>query len=239
MGRMSTSVIVPAYNEEASIEAVTHELVTMFEAIGHDYQVLIIDDGSADRTGEIADLMAKKYERVTTIHHPENRGLGGVYETAFAHVTRDYVTIIAGDGEVPATTIQTFLSLMDNADMVLGFLPEGKFRRNGKPDWRSRLMSGTERLIYRRLFGIFPKFQGNLMFRRRLLDEFPLASTGRGWMIVHELIIRAAKAGYRTTSAPIAMRPRIAGKSKVKNLRMALIMLQQIVRLWFHMRWKG
>ena len=236
---MSTSVIVPAYNEHASIEAVTREIVTMFDAMGHEYEVLIIDDGSTDGTGEVADLLAEKYERVRVIHHPKNRGLGEVYRTAFAHVTGDYVTIIAGDGEVPATTIKGFLALMDNMDVVLGFLPEGKFLPNGKPDLRSRLLSGTERWLYRTLFGVFPKFQGNLMFRRQLLDELPLASTGRGWMIVPELIIRATQSGYRITSAPITMRARMAGKSKVKNLRMALIMLQQILRLWLHMRCQG
>lgn len=235
---MSTAVIIPAYNEQASLEAVTHEVVATLEEMEEQYEVLIIDDGSTDGTGEIADRMAEKYDHVTATHHGENRGLGPVYRTAFSHVTCDYVTIIAGDGEVPASTIRTFLALIGDLDMVLGFLPHGKFLANGKPDVRSRLMSGTERMIYRVLFGVFPKFQGNLMFRRQLLEEFPLSSTGRGWMIVHELIIRASRAGYRMMSAPIDMRPRVAGRSKVKNVRMALVILRQILSLWFRMRWK-
>lgn len=236
---MSISIAIPAYNEQASLEAVTREVVATLDAMEHEYEVLIIDDGSTDETGEIADRMAEKYEHVSAIHHHPNQGLGAVYRTAFTHATGDYVTIIAGDGEIPASTIPTFLPLMDNADMVLGFLPSGKFRANGKPDWRSRLLSGTERLLYRRLFGTFPRYQGNLMFRRTLLDALPLSSTGRGWLVMTEVIIRAAKAGYRITSVPIEMRPRMAGKSKVKNPRMALIILRQIITLWVHMRWQG
>jgi hypothetical protein len=127
---------------------------------------------------------------------------------------------------------------MDDMDMVLGFLPEGKFRANGRPDWHSRLLSGTERKIYRILFGTFPRFQGNLMFRRKLLEELPLSSTGRGWLVMTEVILRASRAGYNITSVPIEMRPRVAGKSKVKNARMAVIILRQIISLWLHMRWK-
>ena len=235
---MSISIIVSAYNEQASLEAVTREVVSTLDEMGHPYEVLIIDDGSTDGTSEIADRMAEKYDHAIAIHHRANQGLGVVYRTAFSHATCDYLTIIPGDGEVPAATIPTFLSLMDDRDMVLGFLPEGKFRANGKPDWRSRLLSGTERKIYRLLFGTFPRFQGNLMFRRKLLEELPLSSTGRGWLVMTEVIIRASQAGYRIASVPIEMRPRVAGKSKVKNARMAVIILRQIISLWLHMRWK-
>jgi dolichol-phosphate mannosyltransferase len=235
---MSISVLISAYNEQASVADVTREVVTTLDAVGQPYEVLLIDDGSTDGTSEIADRMAAKYDRVIAIHHGENRGLGGVYRTAFSHATCDYLTIIPGDGEVPASTIPTFLSLIDDMDMVLGFLPEGKFRANGKPDWRSRLLSGTERKIYRLLFGTFPRFQGNLMFRRKLLAELPLSSTGRGWLVMTEVIIRASQAGYRIASVPIEMRPRVAGKSKVKNARMAVIIFRQIISLWLHMRWK-
>lgn len=236
---MSISVIIPVYDEQASIEMVIREAVSTLGEIGKECEVLVVDDGSTDKTGEIADRMAEKHKQVTVIHHKENRGLGVVYRTAFSNVKCDYLTILAGDGEVPASTIQTFLSSMDGVDMVLGFLPHGKFRSNGKPDWRSRLLSGTERMLYRTLFGTFPKFQGNLMFRRKLLEELPLSSTGRGWMIMSELLIRASRAKYKMISVPIEMRPRVAGKSKVKNFHMSIIMFLQMIRLWAHMQWKG
>ncbi len=236
---MSISVIVPVYNEQASIEMVIREAVSTLGETGQEYEVLVVDDGSTDKTGEIADHVAEEHQGVIVIHHKDNRGIGVVYQTAFSKVKNDYVTILAGDGEVPASTIPTFLASMDGVDVVLGFLPQGKFLSNGKPDLRSRFLSGTERVLYRTLFGTFPKFQGNLMFRRQLLEEFPLSSTGRGWMITSELLIRASRAGRKMVSVPIAMRPRIAGKSKVKNLRMSIIMFLQMLRLWAHMQWKG
>jgi glycosyltransferase involved in cell wall biosynthesis len=235
---VSISVIVPVYNERASIEMVVREALATLDETGQKGEILVIDDGSTDGTGNIADRVAEEHDRVTVIHHQVNRGLGEVYRTAFGKISGDYVTILAGDGEVPACTIQTFLPHIGDVDMVLGFLPSGKYLPNGKPDLRSRLLSGTERALYRAAFGTFPKFQGTLMFRRSLLEKVPLSSTGRGWMIMSELLIRASRAGYRMVSIPIEMRPRIAGRSKVKNLRMSIIMFCQLIRLWGQMRWR-
>lgn len=235
---MSISVMVAAYNEEASIAMVIQEAVMVLDGTGHDYEVLVIDDGSTDTTGAVADDMADRLDRVTVIHHNRNRGLGVCYRTAFDRVRFEYVTVLPGDGEIPASTITAFLASVGDADVVLGFLPEGKFKSDGKPDRRSRFLSGAERMLYRFLFGTFPRFQGTLLFRRQLLDDLPLYSSGRGWMIMVELLIRASRAGYEMIAVPIEMRPRVAGKSKVKNLRMSAIMFLQLVRLRMHMLWE-
>lgn len=231
--------MVAAYNEEASVAMVIREAITVLDETGHDYEVLVIDDGSTDTTGAVADDMALRSDRVVVIHHDRNRGLGECYRTAFEHARCEYVTVLPGDGEIPASTIATFLATVGGADVVLGYLPEGKLQSDGRPDRRSRFLSGTERMLYRVAFGTFPRFQGNLLFRRRLLDELPLYSSGRGWMVIVELLIRASRAGYQTITVPIEMRPRVAGKSKVKNLRMTAIMLLQLVKLKMRMLWEG
>lgn len=236
---MSISVIIPSYNEQETLESIVQEVISILEKAEQLYEVVVVDDGSTDATGDIADLLAKRNKHVTAVHHQENRGLGGVYRTAFSTVKYDWVTYIPGDGEIPACTIQTFMSVMDDMDMVLGFLPAGKYLPDGSPDLRSRTLSGIERMLYRILFGGFPKFQGNLMWRRTLLEEFNLRSTGRGWMVMIELIIRASRAGCKMTSVPIEMRPRVAGRSKVKTVRMGIIMLREILSLWICMSLKG
>ncbi len=152
-------------------------------------------------------------------------GLGGVYTTGFTHAQGDFVTFFAADGQLPATIIKQFIPLMDNADMVLGYLP------NRNSSLLAKSLSKAERVLYRLLFGPLPNFQGALMFRRTLLNELELKSTGRGWAVVMELIIRASRAGYRLVSVPTEMRPRISGKSKVNNLPTICANLKQLFAL--------
>jgi hypothetical protein len=115
--------------------------------------------------------------------------------------------------------------MMDECDFVLGHLPA----RSRAP--LAQALSWAERALYRTLFGPLPRFQGILMFRRSVLERVSLTSTGRGWAVLMELIIRAKRAGYRMRSVPIDLRPRASGASKVQNLRTIGSNLLQILAL--------
>jgi dolichol-phosphate mannosyltransferase len=209
---LDLSVVVLAFNEEGSLEAVVAEIDSVLQTIGRDYEVIIVDDGSTDDTGAIADRLARQNIRIRVAHHPINKGLGEAYRTGFALAQGDLITFFAADGEIPAATIKEFTPLMDSADMVLGYLPH----RNSS--LLAKCLSKAERILFRLLFGSFPTFQGVFMLRRALLSQLELKSRGRGWTVVMELIIRASRGGYKLVSAPTEMRPRMSGKSKVKNL---------------------
>jgi dolichol-phosphate mannosyltransferase len=222
---LSISVVILAFNEEESLEAVVHEIDSVLQTLGRDYELIIVDDGSTDATGAIADRLARENLRMQVAHHTINRGLGEAYRTGFAVAQRDLITFFAADGEIPAATIKEFTSLMDKADMVLGYLP----RRNAS--LLAKSLSKAERMLLWLLFGSFPKFQGVFMVRRKLLNELELKSKGRGWTVVMELIIRASRGGYKIVSAPTEMRPRMSGKSKVKNLATICDSLRQVFLL--------
>jgi glycosyltransferase involved in cell wall biosynthesis len=222
---LSISVVILAFNEEESLEAVVHEIDSVLQTLGRDYELIIVDDGSTDTTGAIADRLARENLRMQVVHHTINRGLGEAYRTGFAVAQRDLITFFAADGEIPAATIKEFTSLMDKADMVLGYLP----RRNAS--LLAKGLSKAERMLLWLLFGSFPKFQGVFMVRRTLLNELELKSKGRGWTVVMELIIRASRGGYKILNAPTEMRPRMSGKSKVKNLATICDSLRQVFAL--------
>jgi len=219
------SVVVMTYNEAGSLEAVVHEIHQTLEELGRPYEVLIVDDGSDDGSAELADRLAETLPGVRVVHHPVNQGLGGVYRTGFAQARGDWITFFPADGQFPAAIIGQFAPLMDRADMVLGYLPERKRSLLGQA------LSALERLLYRLLFGPLPRFQGVLMFRRSLLDQFALKSAGRGWAVLMELIIRTSRGGYRVLSVPTMMRPRMSGRSKVNNLRTIWANLRQAIAL--------
>jgi glycosyltransferase involved in cell wall biosynthesis len=219
------SVVVMAFNEAASLATITAEIHGELAGLGLGYELLIIDDGSSDGTGNIADELAATLPGVRVLHHGVNLGLGAVYRSGFAEARGDLVTFFPADGQFPATIIGQYLAAIDDTDMILGILPE-----RGGPI-AARLLSLAERLLLRALFGRFPRFQGIMMFRRTLLDGTRLVSQGRGWTVLMEFILRQARAGARLKNLPITIRPRAGGTSKVNNLRSISSNLRQVLAL--------
>ncbi len=219
------SVVLMAFNEAATLAAVTAEIHGELARLGTGHELLIIDDGSSDGTGAMADEMAAVLPDVRVCHHQVNLGLGGVYRTGFAQARGDLVTFFPADGQFPATIIGRYLAAVDDVDIILGTLPE-----RGRPV-AGRLLSLAERLLLRALFGRFPHFQGIMMFRRSLLDGTRLVSQGRGWTVLMEFILRQVRAGARIKNLPITIRPRLDGVSKVNNLRSIVSNLHQVLAL--------
>jgi glycosyltransferase involved in cell wall biosynthesis len=222
---MRVTIVVFAYNEQENLAAVTEEIWNQLGGLNLAFELLIIDDGSLDDTLHIADSLARDLPGVRVVHHRENLGLGGVYRTGFKEAQGRFVSFFPADGQFSATIIAQFLPLMDEADLVLGYLP------NRDSNLLAKGLSLGERLLYRALFGSFPRFQGILMFRRSLLDGMTLTSEGRGWAVLMEFIIRVSRGGYRVSSVPTTMRPRLSGKSKVNNLRTIASNLMQVLLL--------
>jgi len=220
------TVVVMAYDEAASLEAVVRDIVAALERTDRAFEILVVDDGSTDGTGPVADRLAATIDGVRVVHHPANRGLGGVYRTGFGNARRELVTFFPADGQFPAEIVERFAPLMDGRDMVLGYLPGGRRSIVGG------LLSWGERMVYRMLFGPLPRFQGILMFRRTLLDGIELRSEGRGWAVVMELIVRVVRGGGRVRSEPTPIRPRTSGRSKVQNARTVWSNLRQSIDLW-------
>ena len=222
-----------AFNEEGSLAATTRELHAALGALGVPCELVIVDDGSSDGTGGIADALARELDarpvQVRVVHHRPNLGLGGVYRTGFAQARGEYLTFFPADGQFPATIIGDFLPRAREVDLVLGYLPE---RRSSAV---AKALSLVERILYAALFGRLPKFQGIMMLRRSVLGEIELKSAGRGWAIVMELIIRVKRGGYRIVSVPNAMRPRAHGQSKVNTLRTIWANVRQVVALRAHL----
>jgi len=172
--QQGVSVVIMAYDEAASLRGVVEEIANELATLGRLSEILIIDDGSSDGTGELANQLEQEIRTVRVIHHPENRGLGGVYRTGFAEAKLEYLTFFPADGQFPASILSQFAALMPENDLVLGYLPERSDSLFGK------LLSTAERLLYKTLFHGFPRFQGIFMIRTKTLKQIELTSKGRG-----------------------------------------------------------
>ena len=109
------SVIVMAYNEAESLERVVDEVETALRVVDRPYEIIIVNDGSGDGTGDVADRLSSVIDAVRVVHHEVNRGLGEVYRTGFAAARGEFVTIIPADGQFPAAFIPEFLGRIENA----------------------------------------------------------------------------------------------------------------------------
>jgi len=222
----SISVVIMLFNECKTFEDVFNEINSELNN-GHfkTYEIVIVDDGSTDGSEIIADVLENKYSHVRVIHHDMNKGLGEVYRTGFGNAKNDLIIFFSADGQFPSTNINKFVPLINDFDMILGYLPDRKCSIIAK------LLSGVERALLKIAFGKIPKFQGQFILRRKLFEEMELKSDGRAWMVVMELIIRASRGGYKIASIPHEIRPRISGKSKVNNIPVILSYLKQIAIL--------
>jgi dolichol-phosphate mannosyltransferase len=224
------SILVKAFNEAESLEVVVDELERAVAATPWSYEIIVVNDGSHDRTGEIADALARRDQRVRAIHHPENRGIGEVYRTGFAAMRGTFMTWVDGDGQFPPEVFPQFLQRLqeEKGDLILGYVEDQRESRSVL----GKLLSIGERSLYRVMFGRLPKFQGALMFRSAMYHALQLRPSGRGWGMVMELIIRATRGGYRVINVPITLRARMSGSSKVTNIATIWANLRQAFEVW-------
>ncbi|MBP9947083.1 MAG: glycosyltransferase family 2 protein [Vicinamibacteria bacterium] len=224
--RDGITVVVMTYNEAETLRAVVAEIHAALVATDRPFEIVVIDDGSRDSTPEVATELARTVPGLRVVMHPENLGLGSVYRTGLSEARQDLVTFFPADGQFPASIIGQFLEKIEGHDAVFGTLdnPVGPV---------GAILNRLERIFYQLLFGRFPRFQGIVMFRRKILDEVPLRSAGgRGWAVLMELILRISRGPYRFTNARTTLRRREVGRSKVRNLRTIWVNLVQA----FHLR---
>src|SRR3954468_8110193 len=116
------SVFFPAYNDSGTIASLVITALRSARKLTTNFEIIVVNDGSADNTAEILDELARTYPEVRVVHHPVNRGYGGALRTGFASATRDLVFYTDGDAQYdPAEMEVLWRSLNDDVDLVNGY----------------------------------------------------------------------------------------------------------------------
>ncbi len=211
-------IVMPTYNESENLPKI---LDAIFESLPQTH-ILIVDDGSPDGTGDIADARAAADERIHVMHREGKLGLGTAYIAGFKWaLARDYTHVFEMDADFShePTRLPLFLEAADEADVVLG---SRWVKGGGTVGWplKRQLLSKGGSLYARTILGVGVKdlTGGFKCFRREVLERIDLdgiQAIGYGFQI--ELTYRSIKAGFRVKEIPIRFADRIAGQSKMSG----------------------
>ncbi|MBL6976393.1 MAG: glycosyltransferase family 2 protein [Deltaproteobacteria bacterium] len=204
---VSLSVVIMAFNEKGAIEAQVRDTLTFLDRKGLEGEVVAVDDGSTDGTGELLDRLALDEPRVRPVHHPRNLGMGVAIRSGYNAARMEYLTQLPGDGQVAPGTLERFLGHLDDTDLVLSTYSR---RDDGAARW---VVSHVYQSIAWMILGDTCRFTGTMVFRRALLERFRLASDT--FMVNVEVPLKLMKMGVEPAMVTIEAVDRAHGRSKV------------------------
>lgn len=209
-----------------NLEQVVAEARAELAGLGISGEVLIVDDGSTDGTGALADALAARQDDVRVVHHTSNAGFSGAMTTCFREAHGDWVFLAPADGQTRIAEVRRFLAESDRADVVVGI------RQDRRDHAGRKLLSAAFHLIARSIFPLpFPEFSSVFLFRRALLDAMPFRSRPRSATLLPEILFRATQRDARMVALVVAQYPRRGGRAKGGQLSVAALTLLELVRL--------
>ncbi len=224
------SVFFPVYQEEDNVGKVTEQAVGVLEEIGCDYEVIIVNDGSSDRTGEVADALARRYPDVRVVHHPKNLGYGVALKTGFTSAEYDYIFYTDGDNQFDLRELKKFVALLEFSDMVIGF----RNRRNYS--FYQKVTSFSYNLVLQNLFDLSYR-DVDCAFKlvpKSLIDSIELDSVAA--FVDAELLIKGQQLGYSLTEVGVRHLARTYGTSHGSNVKVVLKTIREMTRFYLQVR---
>jgi glycosyltransferase involved in cell wall biosynthesis len=209
MNRTSISVIMPVLNEEQAINSSASNVLAGFRRFALNGELVIVNDGSSDRTGDIAEELAARHECLKVVHHSSNEGIGAAFRAGVKAATGELVVYIPGDGENDAAEIFRYVPLLETVDIVIPYVTNAHLR-----PWHRRLISSLYHFIMTKSFSIPVKYMnGTVIYRRAILEDVSFKSNG--FFYQAELLIKVLRRRYLYAEVPCQLqKKRVAGRSK-------------------------
>jgi glycosyltransferase involved in cell wall biosynthesis len=221
---MDLSVVLPAHNEEATVADVVQEVHRTLAAWDTQSEIILVDDGSTDRTAEIAHALATHNPLLRVVRHAPSRGYGGALKAGFAAARGEWIVFYPTDKQFIFSEIDMLLARVGEADIVTGY-------RVARRDNALRKLNALGwNLLVRALFGYLCRDVdcGFKLFWRGTLDQVQLVSDGA--MIDTELLAGAVARGYKIAEVPVTHRPRQTGKATGARVAVIVNAFRDLVR---------
>jgi len=226
------SVFFPAYNEEKNIKNTVLKAVEVLSQIAENWEIIVVDDGSTDKTAEVSKKLSQKDSRIKVVSHPENRGYGSALKTGFEKSQYSWVAFTDADGQFDFSEIKKFLPYTDKADVILGY------RKNRADSFFRKLYTFGWKAIARLLLGLRVRDYSCAfkLIKKEVYEKVkPLETEEKVTQI--EFLVKASLFGFVFAEVGVTHYPREFGQQTGANLKVVLKSLFDLFKLWRKLRY--
>lgn len=222
---LRVSIALPAYNEEPNIEDAIREATEAAERLFNEHEIVVVDDGSTDRTAELVQAICRADPRVRLVRHGRNRGYGEAVRSGFLASRLDYVFLTDADLQFDMGELERLIPFAGTVDVVAGY------RRNRQDAPVRLLFAYAWNMLVRVLFYV-PVRDIDCAFKlfdRRVLEEIDIESVGA--MVSTELMVKLGRSGVSVVEVGVSHRPRRAGEARGASPRVIATGLYELIRM--------
>lgn len=226
----SISIVFPAYNEEDNIAQAVAQATQCLEQLFQDWEIIVVNDSSGDRTGEITARLAEQDARVIAIHHPINRGYGAALRSGIRRAQKELIFFCDADLQFHLSEILLPLAWIEQYDLVIGY------RAKRHDSFQRRLNALCWNLFVRLLLRLKVRdidcaFK---LFRSVVFQAIEIDAVGA--MVNTDILVQAMRMGFRIKEIPVTHFPRQYGTPSGAKLRVILKAFKELFRLYRKLR---
>jgi len=227
----SVSIIIPAYNEEKKLAPTIDMVLFGLSKNGiSDFEIIIFDDASTDKTGEVADELAKKHSQIKVVHNPKNMNLGFNIIRGFQLATKEYAGFMPGDNETDLETLDNILQALGKADIIVSYIKNPEVR----PLTR-RFLSAVYVRIINAAFGFRMRYyNGMCFFKTPMVQKVPVSTYGFAYMT--EILVKLLKSGITFEEVSMILKTRERGATKAFRIKNILSVFKTFLKLFWEVQ---
>jgi len=220
------SVFFPAYNEEENIEKTVLDAKKVLEKVASKWEIIIVNDGSKDKTGEISNKLAKKYLNISIIHHSPNQGYGGALKSGFKNAKYKWVAFADSDGQFKFSEITKFIAKKHEADLILGI------RKKRADSFLRKMFTWGWAMLPRIILGmkVTDYSCGFKMIKKKVYRSI-LPLVGEEKVTQIEMLVKAQRKGFKFAEVYVNHYPRAAGEQTGADIKVVLKSIIDLVKL--------
>jgi glycosyltransferase involved in cell wall biosynthesis len=227
----SLSIVIPAFNEAENILGTLENVTAALVPLPLEYEILVIDDGSADGTGELVKANAAKFPHVQLVVNDRNRGFGWTYRRGVQTAARDHIVMVHGDNAWGAETLHDFFRHTGDADIIVGYTRDMWKSRPWTRALISKTFTQTVNAITRRRLKYYNGLQ---IHKAAVLKSLDIQSSGFGFQA--EVLVKGLRRARTFIEVPMDLMERERGESKAFRIR-NVIDVMRTLRLLCGLEW--